>query len=170
VGTSTTVAQFSAKIATGGTTAVSETVRQGVAESALAGKQIFLANMGTRRLRNVGRGAKVGARFDMGAVSPTEAAALLYYTGPVHIINNPTPPHAIYPRGARVRDSGGAITSRRRKGGGQGLRFPDGEVRLYANHPGTSGKHFFEHSQPQVERARSRIMKRTYNRALTRVF
>lgn len=177
MGTSTSVNQFAAKLSTGGPTAISETVRDGVMKTAQTGKAIFLANMGTTRLRNVGKGAKVGARYDAGAVSPSDAAALLYYTGPVHIINNDTRPHAIYPRGASVRDSEGNAarlssgrTRRRRRDGAQGLAFPDGNVRLYANHPGTKGKQFFERSKPQVEAARDRIMRVQLGASMRKVF
>lgn len=177
MGTSTSVGQFAAKLSAGGPTAVSETVRDGVMKTAQTGKAIFLANMGTTRLRNVGKGAKVGARYDAGAVSPTDAAALVYYTGPVHIINNPTRPHAIYPRGVSVRNEDGSAatlnsgrTRRRRRDGAQGLAFPDGNVRSYANHPGTAGKKFFERSKPQVEAARDRIMRAQLSVSMRKVF
>ncbi len=174
MGTSTSVTQFSRKISVGGSKAVSEAVRDGVQKSALAGKRIFLANMGTRRLRNVGRskgGAKVGARYDLGAVSPSDAAARLYYVGPAHLLNNPIQEHAIYPRGVRVRDGeSNKVTKRARKGGGQGLVMPDGQIRVYANHPGTAGKHFFEKSVPQVEAARRRIMRQELASSMRKQF
>lgn len=172
MGTSRTVNQFARKIEGGGTQAVTEAVRKGVMDSALAGKGIFLANMGTRRLRNVGKGgAKVGARYDAGATSPSTAAARLYYTGPAHLINNDTKAHSVYPRGAQVRDGDtGKVTKRRRKGGAQGLRFPDGGIRVHANHPGTTGKKFFERSVPQVEASRRRIMRAALAKAMRSAF
>lgn len=170
MGTTNSVAAFAAKIEAGGTEAIATTVQKAIDETALAGESVFLANMGVTRLRNVGRGAKVGARFDKGATGPANAAALLYYTGPAHLLNNPTSAHAIYPRGARVRDEAGSITKSRRRGGGQGLAFADGNVRLYANHPGTSGKHFFERSVPQVATARDRIFRAMLSVQLDRVF
>lgn len=93
------------------------------------------------------------------------AAALVGYSGPAHLVNNPTRAHTIYPR----RRPGG----RTRRRGATVLRFNagDGGFAPSARHPGTQGKHFFE-------KARAIITKqapRTYGRVgvtepLRRVF
>lgn len=161
MGTSTNVAQFAGKLHAGGA-AIQGATAQAVFESALVGKGIFQANMGTTRLRNVGKnGARVGARFDMkGGANPT---ALLRYTGPAHLINNPTSPHVIEPRG-RTRTAGG-----RKRKGAQALTI-GGNVRAYAHHPGTSGKAFYQRSVPQVATAAVMIMRRSTSTALRKVF
>lgn len=184
MGTSTSVAEFAAKLTQAGA-AVQGATRASVAEAALAGKAIFLANMGTTSMSNVGRGAKLGARFDIkGTTNPT---ALLYYTGLVHLLNNPTSAHAIYPRGATVTGADGSVVRGRvlretrrgtrgvnkggfRGSGAKGLAFPDGNVRLYANHPGTSGKRFYERSVPQVAAAARRALSASTSTALRKVF
>lgn len=180
MGTSTTVGGFAGKIQAGGM-AVQSAEWSAVNEAALAGKGIFLANMGTRTIRNLGAGAKVGARYDMGG-TPSAPTALLRYTGPVHILNNDIRPHAIYPRGARVRAEDGAIarglpnaSSPRgrsfgaRRGGAMGLTIGP-NVRLYANHPGTTGKQFYERSVPQVKAVAAKIMRTRIGSALRSVF
>jgi len=161
MGTSTSVGQFAGKIRSAGG-AIEGATRASVNEAALAGKAIFLANMGTTRLRNVGKGgAKVGARYDIkGGATPT---ALLRYTGPAHIINNPTKPHRIEPRG-RTRTASG-----RQRKGAKALTI-GGNVRPYADHPGTTGKHFFQRSVPQVASLAARIMARSTTTALRKIF
>jgi hypothetical protein len=75
----------------------------------------------------VARG-KIGVRYDIKGNGP-RAVALVRYTGPAHLVNNPTQGHRIEPRSRR--------RPRRR-----GLTI-GGNVRAWANHPGTSGKGFF---------------------------
>jgi hypothetical protein len=76
----------------------------------------------------VARG-KVGVRYDIKGNGP-RAVALVRYTGPAHLVNNPTQAHRIEPR----------RRGRRRR---RGLTI-GGNVRAWANHPGTSGKGFFQ--------------------------
>lgn len=161
MGTSVNVAQFAGKLQAGGV-ALKGATTASVAQAALAGKMIFLANMGTTRLRNVGKGgARVGARFDIkGGANPT---ALLRYTGPAHLINNPTGAHIIEPRG-RTRTAGG-----RKRKGAQSLTIGSGHA-AYAHHPGTSGKQFYQRSVPQVAAAAVIAMRRSTSTALRKVF
>lgn len=110
---------------------------------------------GDSALSNVGRrgGARVGARYDMkGTTNPT---ALIYATGPLHLLDNPTRAHLITARGYRLsrakskRDQvynaifggefSGSIGSARRA---TPMRTPYGP-RYYARHPGTRGKRTF---------------------------
>lgn len=81
----------------------------------------------------------IGARYDFNnrkSNSIGEGSVVITYTGPAHLLNNPTRPHRIEPRRPR-----GVRTRRRR---GAGALVINGSVRMWANHPGTRGKHFFE--------------------------
>jgi len=160
VGTSTTVDQFAGKIIKGGQ-AVQYGAAAGVMEAAVTGKVIFLANLPSRTMSNVP--AKLGASFNIkGSGNPT---ALLRYTGPAHLLNNPIGAHTIAPR-RRQRTAGG---NKRR--GASVLKFPSGE---FADgqvvHPGTTGKRFFEKSKPMVAAAFRRAMKRGVHSRMARVF
>lgn len=83
-------------------TAIGRAPRTGVEKACLAGKGVMLSALtsavGGRRLRGVGRaGARVGVRYQViGAVS--NATGILQYTGPVHLVNNPTSAHQIFAR------------------------------------------------------------------------
>ena len=129
--------------------------RQGVQKAALvattaARASIAAGSGGDSALSNVGRqgGAKVGARFDVkGTQNPS---ALIRATGPLHLLDNPTKPHTIVPRGlkkGRSRASRGDFYNAL-FGGGSGfgsakpLRTPYGP-RYRVQHPGTRGKRTF---------------------------
>jgi hypothetical protein len=161
MGTSTNVGEFAGKIHRAGRS-IQGAQRAGVAEAALVGKGIFLANMGATRMSNVGRGARLGARFDIkGVQAPT---AILYYTGPAHLLNNPTKAHEIAPRSSQ-RTAGG----RRRRGTAKALTAGSG-VYAKVQHPGTAGKKFFERSVPQVAAAHRNAQQRAVRKALTSAF
>lgn len=110
--------------------------------------EIRTATGGDGRLSGVGRrGAKVGARYDVrGRVNPT---ALITAIGPLHLIDRDTDPHPIVPRGRRVSKrwqnavaKGKADPSRPvYLSGARALKFSNGNLRPYAFHPGTRGKH-----------------------------
>jgi len=177
VGTSTSAAQFAGKLRKAAVV-VQDQTRDGVNETARVGVMIFQSSLPASSLRNMG-GAKLGA-YMKPAKSTSNPEALVGYSGPVHILNNDIDPHAIYPRGLRVRDSSGEIgrtnqgrrlTAGRRKGTAKGLTLPGGNVRLYANHPGTTGKRFFELiAKPGVQRAHGRVHQMGMSRALRKVF
>jgi hypothetical protein len=154
VGTSTSVGEFAAKIDQAAAS-IRDAQRDAVADAALAGKGILLANLPARQMRNVGRkGARLGARYDIqGRANPT---AILYYTGPVHLLNNPTSAHRIEPKS-------------RRRGGKRAITV-NGNPRAGADHPGTAGKKFFERSKPQVRKAATEIVARSLSTALRRSF
>lgn len=106
--------------------------RRAVGASALHVKkrvatQISAAVGADMRMSGVGkRGAKVGVRYDvLGYTNPT---ARVYATGPLHIVERGTKAHRIpKQRGARARK--------------RLLVIPGVGVRMWANHPGTTGKH-----------------------------
>lgn len=127
--------------------------RQGVTKAALvattAARASITAGTGDSTMSNVGRGgAKVGARYDVkGTQNPS---ALIRATGPLHLLDNPTRPHVIVPRGlkkGRSRASKGDFYNAL-FGGGSGfgsakpLRTPYGP-RYRVQHPGTRGKRTF---------------------------
>jgi hypothetical protein len=93
----------------------------------------------------VARG-KIGVRYDIKGNGP-RAVALVRYTGPAHLVNNPTKPHRIEPR---IRPG-----SRRRRGA-RALTI-NGNVRSWANHPGTAGKKFFESARSIAIRTAPRV-------------
>lgn len=161
MGTSTSAAQLAGKLNRAGAALTSETTTS-VAEAALAGKGIFLANLPARRMRNVGRsGARLGARYDL--KPGTTAGAFLYYTGPVHLLNNPTSAHRIEPRG-RTRTKSGRARS------GAKAILPGGDPRAYANHPGTSGRNFFPKAVQETKQAAKRIVSDGVGKAIRKAF
>jgi len=102
--------------------------------TALQAKGIFIASAAGVIGRKVA-GGTIGARYDIGKRGAGVGQAIVKYTGPAHLVNNPTRPHRIEPRRAR------GSRSRRR---GSSVLVINGSVRAWANHPGTAGKHFFE--------------------------
>ena len=91
-----------------------------------------------------------------------ESTALVRYTGPFHLVNNPTKPHYIAAGGlggsrsarsdrafqaSAARFGGGsgrgAFGGQRRSRGKRALSF-NGVARAYVRHPGTPGKGIFQ--------------------------
>lgn len=95
---------------------------KGLFESSAAGAGV----LGHR----VARG-KIGVRYDIKGNGP-RAVALVRYTGSAHLVNNPTKAHRIEPR------------RRGRRVGRRRALTIGPNVRAWANHPGTSGKGFFQ--------------------------
>lgn len=94
--------------------------------AALAAKQVFIAAEPDVVGHRV-KGAKIGVRYDIKGAGP-RAVATVRFTGPAHLVLNPTKPHRIEPRGRRGRRRGKrALTI-------------GGNLRMWANHPGTAGK------------------------------
>lgn len=159
MGVSTSADELAGKLIQGSRAVQFGTVA-GVAEAAITGKIIFLANLPNRTMSNVP--AKLGARFDIKGIGhPT---ALVRYTGPAHLLNNPTGAHTINPRG-RTRTAGG-----RKRGGAKALKFGQGQFAAYARHPGTSGKGFFQRAVPQVYAAAPKAIHRGVHARMARVF
>lgn len=153
MGTSTSVTQFARKIEKAGVN-IAEAEQVAVAESAAAGKKIMLATMGFTSMRGVSKkGARVGVRYKVApGANPT---ALLSYFGPVHLVNNNTKAHPIAPK---------------KKGRGKKAILVGGNPRASANHPGTTGKRFFQHSVPVVQKAGGKILEHSVQSALKRSF
>ena len=104
---------------------------------------------GDMRLSGVGKkGARVGARYDKHFAATEDAPAMeIKATGPLHLIERDTRAHLILPRGQTFTAKGG------RRSGRKALKIGD-EFRLYAEHPGTSGKRPFARG---VARARPEV-------------
>ncbi len=119
MGVSTSPAQLSAKL--GRLAAELKDTRKPLTAAATAAKQAFTAaNPGVVGHR-VARG-KVNVRYDIRGNQAT-----VRYTGPAHLALNPTKAHRIEPRGRGRRRGRRALTI-------------GGDVRAWANHPGTAGK------------------------------
>lgn len=160
---SATAEQLASRLVSGGR-AVVRADRVGVQKACLAGKSVLLASAagaglspgdqlsgavnsaGTTRRRSLFRVVyRVrGVEFVVG---------VLFMRGPVHLLNNDTSPHEIAPRRKKA------------------LAFPDGEVRLGpVQHPGTTGKKFFERAEPVIIAQSRRIITQEVRGELARVF
>lgn len=128
----------------------------------LAGKRIFeasAAGAGALGSHIKGKRKLIGARYDM---ARDARSVVVTYTGPAHLINNPTAPHRIEPRRPR------GLRSRRR--GASALTI-NGDVRMWANHPGTRGAKFFEQARAiAVQRLPSVYAKAGITAPLGRIF
>lgn len=93
-------------------TATQRKAKNVVDEGALAAKTIMLATAASKGVtpgRKIGD-RKWGVRYDVkGTTNPT---ALVRFTGPFHLVNNPTDPHII---GARRLGTRGAFRARQRQ-------------------------------------------------------
>jgi hypothetical protein len=137
-------------------TALPQASKDAVFALALAAKADQIAAAGSAglssmRLRGVGRrGAKVNVGFDIkGFQDPT---AIVQWRGPAQLVNNPTAPHEISPRGRH-----------------KALKLPDGFATT-VEHPGTHGKKFFEKGVDVTRAQAGQIAKREYHRSLAAHF
>jgi hypothetical protein len=123
-----------------------DNTRKPLTVTALAGKAIFA---GTAAAAGASRLAK--ARYDVRGNS-----AIIRYAGAkAHLVNSPTKGHRIVPRARRRR---------------RGLTI-EGNVRASANHPGTSGKRFFEAARAIAENELPKVyMKAQVTEPLRRIF
>jgi hypothetical protein len=133
MGTSHTGAQLAAKLDKLGREL--RDVKRPLNVTALEGKRIFA---GTAAAAGATRLAR--ARYDIRG----NTAVIRYAGAKAHLVNNPTKAHRIEPR------------SRRGRRGRQALVI-DGNVRAYANHPGTRGKGFFQKARAICEVALPRV-------------
>lgn len=126
-----------------------ETLKQGqtaaVKQAAMAAKTAFLHAPG--KPSKVAR-KTVGVNFRMFGTD----SALVRYTGPAHLVNNPTKPHQIAPK--------------RRKA----VRLRDGSLRSVIEHPGTTGKHFYEKAKPVAAKAATAAYTSETRQQLRKVF
>lgn len=154
MGTSRTAAELAATLRDLGT-ATQRRMGEVVNEGGLATKTIMLSAASARGVSPGSKiaGKKWNVRYDVRpGLNPT---ALVRFTGPFHLVNNPTGPHHI-----AAKRLGRSSTRRGRQGraerGGRGvfggfgdrigaksLRF-GGSNFAYVNHPGTPGKQIFQ--------------------------
>lgn len=137
-------------------------------------RQIQSATGGDSRMSGVGKkGAKVGVGYDVkGTNNPT---ALLRARGPLHLIERDTKPHLIFRKNDRVKGKGAGRANRQTMYeelfGGQGayrggnLKLLDGGFRKVVKHPGTKGKHPFEHGVTKSRPAAEQILRRSFSDA-----
>lgn len=116
-----------------------------IERAAFATKTVFtqsLKQSGVKGTTPISR--KVKARYDIKGTQ--NATAIVRYTGPAHLLNNPTRAHSIVSkknRGSR------ASRSRRESGvGAKGAVLVNGQPRSFARHPGTRGLGFFQRAKP----------------------
>lgn len=133
-------------------TAIERSKRETLRAAAMAAKNaqqdVMTADAGgdlvLGRVRS-GKGAKIGARFTVVGDSVTVQA-----TGPVPLVANAMPPHAIPKTGARLR--------RQRKR----LAIPGVGVRMSVSHLGTKGKDTWNEGRKRAEpRVKTVIGRRT---------
>lgn len=127
----------------------------------MVGKAIFIQSLPTRKMSNVGRGAKLGAGFTS-PKSTTNPQTIVSYRGPVHLLNTGAGPHTISPKGRRGRGQG-----RLKFTGGDG-----GIVSGSVKHPGTKGsarkfapgamRKVIEVAPKQIEMATSRALRKVF--------
>jgi len=138
-------------------------VRVPLGATALHVKQLFEASAaaaGVLGTSPAGKRKAVGVRYDLKGSGPT-MQAVVGYTGPAHLMNNPTRPHRIEPRRGRG--------SRRRRG--STALVINGSVRAWANHPGTRGKGFYQKAAAVAARTAPRIYaQKQLTEPLRRVF
>jgi hypothetical protein len=122
------------------------------------GKRIVQASMTTAGVPPGSKvaGGKVNVRYTP-PVGRVEAESVLSMTGPAQLVNNPTKPHRIQPR------------SRGRKQR-RALLLATGDFVADANHPGTKGKHMWEHAKPILDREVPKVIAAEHRAALVRNF
>jgi hypothetical protein len=150
VGTSTSGAQLRAKLSR--FAADVKNNKAALNATGMAGKDIFIsaaASAGVLGKKPKDKRKLIGARYDLARGGN---GVTVFFTGPAHLVNNPTRPHRIEPRKAR------GVRTRRR--GASALTI-NGDVRAWANHPGTKGKHF---AAPAI-RAAAEKLPGVYNKA-----
>lgn len=109
-------------------------------------RQVAGADMRLSGAGRGGKGAKVGARFDIkGVVNPT---ALVKANGPIQLIERDTQPHMIMARSRFVTRGGKRVRQGMKSAAGKRLRGKTaltigGNLRRWAAHPGTKGREPF---------------------------
>lgn len=115
--------------------------RSAIQATAAAAKVIMASEAARKGVgRGVGRSPisrKIGVSYDLRG-GERNASAVVRYTGPAHLVNNPTKPHVIEPKR------------------GRGIVIPGVGVRRSARHPGTKGLKF---AQRAADRCRDECPK-----------
>lgn len=173
---SASVDELANKLVNGGR-AITRASRVGVEEACLAGKEVLLASAASAGLTpgeqmsgTAGTTRRSKSRFNVryrvwGVQNPF---GLIWMTGPVHLVNNPTSPHWIAARHSAFGRSGrGGFNLT----GASALQFPSLDVRWGPVwHPGTAGKDFFGRAEPVILQQSKRIIERSVTSHLARVF
>lgn len=188
MGTSRSTAQFVGKINKAGH-ATDRARKSVVNQGAFSAKKIMLAAAVAKGVQPGGKiaGRKWNVSYDVkGREIPV---ALVRFTGPFHLVNNPTKAHYIAAGGLggsrssrsarafqasssrfRGQSSAGAFSGQRRSRGKRAV-VANGRPYAYVFHPGTSGKGIFEASKAVAARTVPGVMavamKGAWKRALT---
>ena len=179
MGTSKSPAEMVGKIRALGT-ATERSAQQAVGAGALATKTIMVQTAGARGLP---LGAKIaGKKWSVGydVKGGRNPAALVRYRGPFHLFDNPTKPHVITAKRLGTRTSRASRAARASTGGagafgGFGERRGakalaiGGNLRAYANHPGTAGARSFPAARAIAELRVPRVMAASVSGAWRRV-
>lgn len=106
--------------------------------------------------------------------------AYVAFPGVARLVNDPTRPHFIVPKGyggtRKKRQQGAALLagafglSGAGGGGGGALSIPGIGLRAWAHHPGTKGKHFFEAAGPAAMKAAAAAYTRAHRLELAKHF
>lgn len=155
----------------------------------MAGKVLFLSSAGgVIGTVPSGKRKPIGARYDLGKRSaPGKGSVVVTYTGPAHLVNNPTRQHFITARrqasrtrSRRLAAGVGAVTAfggsaqgmfgalgkqsmsrgGARRGGARSLTIGPNH-RAYAFHPGTKGKGFAQKAKVAVAKSAPQVYRRT---------
>ena len=143
MGTSNSAAELTKKIMSVSEAIVSN--KPAIERAAFASKQVFEASLrqsGVQGSTPISR--KVRARYDVKGTQ--NATAIVRYTGPAHLLNNPTRPHSIVSR--KNRGSRASRSARQSGVGTRGAIIVNGQPRAIARHPGTRGLGFFQRAKP----------------------
>jgi hypothetical protein len=176
VGAGANIDGFLKKLAAAGESTERNT-RTTVNLGALEAKTLMQAAAGSAGLTSGSKiaGRKWGVRYDVRG-SAGDQSALVRYTGPIHLVHNPTAPHYIAAKGlggsrsARLDrafqasasrfmgdSTAGAFGGQRRTRGKKALSI-NGQARAYARHPGTKGKPFFKAAKRIAEKRVPEVM------------
>jgi hypothetical protein len=166
VGKSNSAAELAKKLSSAGEALSSN--KPAVEKAAQVTKAVFLTSLHQAGVTGTTPVSKrVKARYDIKGTH--DASALVRYTGPAHLLNNPSRPHGIV-----SRKSGGSRRTRSRRDSGVGTRgaiLVDGSPKAYARHPGTRGLGFFQRAVPAAAKlAPSAYRKAGVQEPLRRLF
>lgn len=162
--------------------------RKPLEAAGMAGKVVFLAAAGSAvGAIPTGKRKAIGARYDLGKrTKPATGEVVVTYTGPAHLVNNPTRQHFITARrqasrtrsrqlaagvgamgafGGSAKGMFGTLGKQslsragNQRGGARSLTI-GGDHRAYAFHPGTKGKGFAQRAKLTVARQSPEVYRR----------
>ena len=112
------------------------------------------------RLSGTTTNARISIDWDRNLAGPNPSITLIP-KGPIKLIEEDTPPHAIRPRQQR------GVTYARKRKGKQALKY-GGRFSAYANHPGTRGKHPWRRGVQKTRSESGAIFDREIQKAIVR--